>query len=395
VPAQTAQPHKPRTLVVSESPISLATGFGVTLKTFFANWQRENLIVFYTMADVSPADDLPMKQILLNIPGHQSRRAAIAFSLGMTACWRDRYSASWLKRTLKDWRPQIVYTLFFSYETLRYAAWVAAQTGSRLIVHMADGSLPPAWHGQYKDEERKLFEQADARIVISEEMKSAYESYYQLDFQILHNGAPLDLLSKPAAPSKKNDRLIVRYLGSLVPRHHFNSVEDIAAAAARATESGQPVRFELYGGEWTSRYALSLVDEKTTFYGGAISREEGYELLRSADLLVLPVNFDQAVFDDICLSFPTKLPEYLGSGSPTLVYGPAGTAPVEFCRRNGLANLQCNRSVKELVDFFKAIAREPEKYRTRAQMDLAFAKQSLSAENIRGEFERILIGRDE
>jgi len=52
--------------------------------------------------------------------------------------------------------------------------------------------------------------------------------------------------------------------------------------------------------------------------------------LAAADALLLPVNFDADSVRMIRYSMPTKVPAYLLSGTPTLVYGPAGVAQVDY-----------------------------------------------------------------
>ena len=121
-----------------------------------------------------------------------------------------------------------------------------------------------------------------------------------------------------------------------------------------------------------------------------MSRDEGYQLIKSADLLVVPVSFDSTGFDDICLSFPTKLPEYLASATPTLVYGPAKTAPVEFCRRHKLALVQDTRSIEGLCHLLDKIQREPEHFRSKAAQDSIFARENLSASTMRTRFEKLV-----
>ena len=117
------------------------------------------------------------------------------------------------------------------------------------------------------------------------------------------------------------------YLGSIVPGQHFSAIEDIAAAVVELAGAGVPVRFEIWGGSWTRQHAETLTDGRAVVYCGRRRQADGFALLKSADLLVIPVSFDAAAFAKNRLSLPTKLAECLASGTPTLVYGPAGAAP--------------------------------------------------------------------
>ena len=154
-------------------------------------------------------------------------------------------------------------------------------------------------------------------------MRQEYAHRYGVDSHVLHNGAADDLFADPGPTDRRDDRFVVRYLGSIVPGQHFSAIEDIAAAVIRLADAGVPVRFEIWGGSWTQQHAETLTDGRAVVYCGAIGKAEGFALLKSADLLVIPVSFDAAAFPKNRLSLPTKLAECLASGTPTLVYGPA------------------------------------------------------------------------
>src|SRR4029079_16541441 len=159
---------------------------------------------------------------------------------------------------------------------------------------------------------RDLFTRAAERITISEEMRQEYAQRYGVDSHVLHNGAAATLFGL-ARPSRSDDEFVVRYLGSLLPAQHFGAIEDIAAAVRHLANAGKRIRFELCGAAWTRQHAETVIDGRSVTYRGEVGRTEGFELLVSADLLVIPVSFDAAAFPKNRLSFPTKLAEYLAS----------------------------------------------------------------------------------
>jgi hypothetical protein len=61
------------------------------------------------------------------------------------------------------------------------------------------------------------------------------------------------------------------------------------------------------------------------------------ERLADSDLLLLPFNFDDGSVRFIRYSWPTKMPEFMISGRPILLYGPADTAFGEYARRESWA----------------------------------------------------------
>src|ERR1044072_6253420 len=131
----------PRTLVVSEAPFGLNNGFGVTLATLFSGWAAEGLFMLYTREETIPSGVRRERSAHAPVPGHWGRRSALPFFLGQRPEWRGRSSARWLRRTLRGWRPDAVYTMVFSGGTLDYASWIARYFDVPLVAHVADDGL--------------------------------------------------------------------------------------------------------------------------------------------------------------------------------------------------------------------------------------------------------------
>jgi hypothetical protein len=378
----------PRTLVVSESPFCRDNGFGVTLHSCFDGWPSEALVQLYTRAGSTPSSDRCRRMHFADIPGHRGRRHGIDWFLGRRPAWRGRFSRPWLRRTLGNWRPDVVYTLMFSVETLAYAAWIAEQFDCPLVAHVADDGIG-------RDERAKasvqaLLEAASSCVVISHEMRAEYASRYGVTCEVLHNGAADELFTRHSRPAADGP-FRVRYLGSVIPEHHYHAIEDVGAAVRAAGEAGCAARFELCGGAWTRQHAEHLADGHDVVYRGAVTTSEGVDLLKTADLLVVPVTFDPSAFARVRFSLPTKLAECLASGTPTLVYGPRGCGPVEFCRRHGVGSVIDERSVERLTAFITWLAGEGRSSaRRRAERDREFIRSHYTARIARDRFRAIL-----
>ena len=82
-----------------------------------------------------------------------------------------------------------------------------------------------------------------------------------------------------------------------------------------------------------------------------------------ADVLVICYDFDLESFRQARYSMPSKLADCLASGTPILVYGPAGLPVVEYARREGWGKvvnrrdpLALRNAVRELME--SAVLRE-------------------------------------
>lgn len=379
----------PRTLVVSEAPFGLNNGFGVTLTTFFSGWAADRLFTLYTREETAPSGAPRDRSAFADVPGQWGRRHSVGFLLGRRPTWRGRYSAHWLRRTLRGWRPDVVYTMVFSGETLAFATWVARHLRVPLIAHVADDGLETQ-KGGVSASIGQLLAGAAARISISEEMRQEYAHRYGVDSHVLHNGAADDLFAESGPTACRKDVFVVRYLGSIVPGQHFSAMEDIAAAVIRLADAGAPVRFEIWGGSWTQQHVETLTDGRAVVYRGAIGKADGFALLKSADLLVIPVSFDEASFPKNRLSLPTKLAECLASGTPTLVYGPAGAAPVEFCRRHRVGSFIDERSPDRVAAYIRDMIENRVSARAAAMPGREFVRQHYTAAHARDAFRAIV-----
>ncbi|GAB5495482.1 MAG: hypothetical protein Phyf2KO_05620 [Phycisphaerales bacterium] len=211
----------------------------------------------------------------------------------------------------------------------------------------ADG-VPPGIRGRIKSARmdkslRKLFGSAYANIAISPEMAAGYHERYGHRFVPFHNSvdtARWESLAAPRPTGKAGiDRpFVIRYIGAVVPDKELLSLQEIAKAVKSLNSQGRQVRLEIHCGPmWNSTVDDLLADEPHTIRGAFLSQDELPGALSSADLLVLPMNFDERSMRYVGYSLQTKGPEYMASGTPILVYGPPSNPNVRYARDGGWA----------------------------------------------------------
>jgi hypothetical protein len=97
----------------------------------------------------------------------------------------------------------------------------------------------------------------------------------------------------------------------------------------------------------TITMSISEADEPTFFH-----------MLAGADVLLLPVNFDTHSVNFIRYSMPTKVPSYLVSGTPCVVYGSRKTAQVRYALDYGWGHVITQRSMPALKASLRRIAND-------------------------------------
>lgn len=375
----------PRVLTICDSPPSSTQGFGVTLATLVRDWPKDRLITLYRSEMYRDDAHADFSVVHAPLPGH-ILTDAIPFMLGRRPVWNKRYSPEWIYKVLGSWRPDVIYGFFYHESIPRYAEWLSRLLGCPYVVHIGDDSPALATDSDIPG----IFQRASRRIAISEEMATEYQQRYNAPFDVLHNGASEELFTDTATKTVPNDAFVVRYIGSLLREQHWHAIEDFVDAVKIVNREGHRVRFEIFCDKWTERLAEELADGDQIVYAGFAAKPRNYELLKSADLLLLPVTFSTQFLQGYRFSMPTKLCEYLASGTPTLVYGPRGPAVVEFCVRHSVAIVQTTRSTPALVDLLKEMCKDSTRFRESAARDRGFAKDRLSARSMSVRFQELM-----
>jgi glycosyltransferase involved in cell wall biosynthesis len=72
------------------------------------------------------------------------------------------------------------------------------------------------------------------------------------------------------------------------------------------------------------------------------------QVLSNADVLVIPIDFDEKSQRYIKYSMPTKVTEFMITGVPILIYAPEDTAMVQYAKVNDWALIVSKKDKNEL-----------------------------------------------
>jgi glycosyltransferase involved in cell wall biosynthesis len=87
---------------------------------------------------------------------------------------------------------------------------------------------------------------------------------------------------------------------------------------------------------------------------------------------------------------PTKVPAYLASGTPTLVYGPAGVAQVDYAAREGWGLVVNERAPAALDQALHRILRDDGLRETLHRRAQALAREHHDTTRVRAKFQDAL-----
>ena len=314
-------------LLVTETPPGTPNGFGITLKNLFQDFNHK---VVYTDKSFKN-HSIPQNYFFAHCPNHKSKRLLPLFLLGLIPEWRGKYSSLWLKLSLRT-SFDVVYCFFYSLENVKFAYWIAFQKKAKLIVHIADHS-----ECFFNDScFNSIIQKSYKRACIGKNMQEAYEKKFNLKFEIFHNFADpqkLPFKSKPSSTFTLETPLKLLFIGSIFKHLHQGAIEDICTAVEELHTLGKPISFDIYGQVQPSDYIEDNINNTSVFYRGEINAENRFEIMEQYHAYVVPSSFEENLSANYSFSIPTKLPELLGSGRPTIIYGPTNMEAYRFCKK--------------------------------------------------------------
>jgi glycosyltransferase involved in cell wall biosynthesis len=265
----------------------------------------------------------------------------------------------------------VVYSFFYSLENVRFASWLATKKKCRHIVHIADHSDLFFNSLEFKS----ILNSSYKRACIGQNMKDAYQKKFNLEFEVFHNYA--DTKNLPLLPTDDfvfNTKypFKILFLGSLFSYLHNGAINDLCNAVTELNDNGHPIVFNLYGQKVPSDFLTTEINGKSVVHHGQVPTKERFNIMQDHHAFVVPSTFDSSVAAEYCFSIPTKLPELLASGKPTIVYGPDVMEAHRFCSDKGCGYLIDERSVDKLKTSLVEIM---ENYREQLTASIAQSKE--------------------
>jgi glycosyltransferase involved in cell wall biosynthesis len=412
-----------RVVVLSGSSFNRVRGGALTLTNLFAGWSRERLAMIHC-DPIPPTNEicetyysLSAKEITRLGPFLGMRPLSTQPSAGT---WTERSllgtlgrfgkgavfgnmlpDRGHLSKELIDWldvfRPTLLYTILGSNAMMDLARGIADRYSTRLVVHFMDdwqsiayrgGVLSPLPRWRMEQTLRAIVSRADLLIGISPAMCRAYEDRYGGAFQPFMNAVDTAQYAGTNPMSTTSDhRHEVLYVGSILVDAQLQSLVDSCHAAALLRDRGVTLKI-LTSPAFLERYQSVLSIAPNITVGTAPpDGEEFIRCLRSASVLLLPVNFDRTSMNFIRYSLPTKVPAYLASGIPILAYGPRHVAQIEYARDEQWAHVVTERSVTGLSDAMEHVIENRSLQRELAGRAMSVAKSQHDIADVRSRFQ--------
>ncbi|MGE3961921.1 MAG: hypothetical protein AB7F65_09600 [Dehalococcoidia bacterium] len=411
-----ARESLPRTLVVGGPPFNPNVGAGVTLTGLFGGWPRDALADAYEGLDppdspicdrfhpLSRTDALPSNKWLrqLSLVRQVLNRDADANVLfGRVGRRLDRF--------VSDFAPEAMFMELSSLSSIDIVLELARRYRIPFAVHVPDDWTPTWPRYAYRAPWMRpavevlnrrlqyrvpaLMREASVHLAISDSLAGALSARHGRPFGVAYNAVdPTDWPDRPPREVPAGDAVRIVYSGSVFSYGQSQSLADTAEAVRRLAARGIPVRLDVY----TQHHAD--LEVRALLRPGAhvallplVPREALGDNLRAADVLLLPVNFDETTLRFIRYSMPGKMAEYLMAGRALLAYGPPEVEQIRFARDHECAFIVDRPSSAALEEAIAALVGDPPLRADLGARARATGLEVFDLRRVRADFERRMV----
>ena len=384
----------PRVLFITPAAFNHVSGGGVTFSNLFRGWPVDRIATVHNDATPVTTDvcqlyyrlgerEIGTWPVLARLRSGTAAWASAPAGAGggatsvlrrlKTAIFGDGLpERGMLSAPLAAWiesfRPDIIYTILGSTGMMALIDQVQRHFALPLVVHFMDdwqsaihrGGLLSALQRRHMHALiARLVATARLRLGICDAMCTEYADRFGQSFLPFQNAVDVARWAKLA----KHDIAVgspirLLYTGSVLGFAQSDSLAECCAVIALLRAEGMSVELDIYSPPaQTAPLRDRLLCDRAIRLHDVISDDETYfRTLAEADILLLPVNFDAHSVRYIRLSMPTKVPSYLVSGTPILVYGPSGVAQVDYAREVGWGHVVDRPGRTALASAIKRLA---------------------------------------
>lgn len=429
----------PKILIIGQS-FNKKSGGGVTISNLFKGWPKDRLAVasntnlysdldtsvcntYYQLAYNGKLHPFPLNIILPKIKTGLlpvTNNTAAASTAAPVKSGKFKFIYSFLSAAMHffglynvfyklkitpefeswvtEYNPDVIYTQLASLELIRFVDALKERTKKPVVIHVMDdwpltinkpGILYNYWQNRIDKEFRQLLAKS-VLMSISNTMGEEYKKRYGRDSVAFHNPIDIDFWKPPVTKDYTlNGTFKILYAG----RIGFgieNSIAEIAAAVTEVAAENKNIVFEIQTGDGEALQKLVQFNNHVKWV-----QPTSYNALpakfAAADLLLLPQDFDEKSVRFLRYSFPTKVSEYMISGTPVLVYGDESTGLTKYALKEQWAYVVTENKKQALVAAIKELYNNQTLRSSLAQKAQAIAIEREDAVKVREAFKNSLV----
>jgi glycosyltransferase involved in cell wall biosynthesis len=427
----------PKVLIIGQ-PFNNDTGGGITLSNLFKGWDRDKLAVvcsayllldnidtevcntYYQLGEKEHKWSFPFNYLqrkytsgllkfnekkIQNLTIEKSKlRVSLIMKvfyplidfIGLNHYMNRTTLSEDLCKWLDEYNPDVVYSQTSSRGGILFCLAVESYLKRPLIYHVMDdwpstismkGILKNYWHRRIDRELRILLDSATILMSISDEMAAEYKTRYNKDFITFHNTIDIDFWKEYQRKNYDlNESPTILYAGRTGDGID-TSLELFSTALQNINEElNLSVKFILQ----TQEKPLWLKNYKDIIHRPFVSYNELPNLFSESDFLLLPYDFTPAAIKYIRYSMPTKVPEYMITGTPIIIFAPEVTAVVKYAKRQNWAKVITENNVNEVSAAIKQMIESKEIRQQYAINAIKIAEENYNSADVTHRFQEVI-----
>lgn len=320
--------------------------------------------------------------------------------LGLDQCNSRIYISDRISSWLEEYNPGLLYFQISNRESIFFARELVGRLGIPSVIHMmddwpssiADGSIfRYYWKGKVARELQQLMDKVDVHLSICDEMSAEYQKRYGFNFHAFHNTIELDRWMRWA---KKDLNIHGGTMNVLFSGRIGKGIQQSLVELADAIDTLRRMGFDITLQIQSPRSDPAILDQLKSYECVSINSTAEYEripeIYSMADILVIANDFHPKGIKFLKYSMPTKVPEYMISGTPILVYASPETALFKFFHQNKCGHCVGIQSKEEIVHGIKLLFQDMDYREELSQKAIAFAKEFFDSDIVRQRFHSLL-----
>jgi glycosyltransferase involved in cell wall biosynthesis len=413
----------PRVLVVTSNNFNTVTGGGITLTNLFRGWASGRIANVHedpTPPDYTACqnfyrlstDEIPWVwpfalcqpkggtgALANGVPQGKRGAASLSRILLGDGIPRRVHLTDRFRSWIDQFRPELIYSFLGSMAQIRMTRELVHYTHAALAIHVMDdwpevvyrrGLFGPLLRQVVLKEFQQLLRISSARFGICEEMCKEYQRRYGYTFLPFHNALDIGQWIEGGRKAWAAGRpFIVCYAGSILREGQRESLRDVCIAVENMARAGVSIQMHVYSPSGQTEY-LKNGAFSSLMLTEPPAADAIIPVLSGADVLVLPFNFDSASARYLRYSMPTKIPAYMASGSPVLVYGPSEIASVAYAESEGWAFVLTRRGAIEVEKALRTLMDDAALREHLGRRGQELARRRHDAAQVRAEFQSAL-----
>ena len=315
--------HYPRLLYLADVPVEASYHGSALVHRLLEDYPKDRLLIVEAGLDRSQPErripDVRYRQELLPFRRlHYTRFNPwiTAATLRSAALRSSRFAG-----IAKPFSPDAILTVTHGF------SWITAATLARRLGVPLHLICHDEWAraGSMQDWKDKVFgehyRQAASRLCVSPYMAAEYEQRYGVPGDVLYPSRAKDAVRYPEPPSRLAEpsrRFTCVFAGTINSGGAVQALRHIARALSAI--GGRLLIFGPLSADLASQNGLS---GPAIELGGLLSPSDLMARMRDeADVLLVPMSFEESDRNNMQISFPSKLTDYTAVGVPLLIYGP-------------------------------------------------------------------------